>query len=49
MSDRDDVSLGSLKIKPSTLLWKAAGSKKYRTVSIEKFAEWVADNTRVKF
>lgn len=37
----DGEPVGSLKIKPSTLLWKQPGAKKYRSVPIERFNDWI--------
>jgi len=33
--DREGNLLGSLKIKPSTILWKPLGGQLYRSVSLE--------------
>jgi hypothetical protein len=40
-SDRDGNAIGMLKIKQSTILWKPHDGKKYRSVPLEKFANWI--------
>lgn len=40
--------VGSLKIKPSTLLWKRHGAKKYRSIPIERFDEWMQEKARAR-
>lgn len=35
--------VGTLRIKPSSLLWKPKGAQKYFSVPLDKFAEWVTD------
>ena len=32
---------GRLKIKQSTLLWKPADGKKYRSISLDRFSSWI--------
>ena len=33
--------IGELRIKPSTILWKPKGARKYSSVSLEEFAGWM--------
>lgn len=42
-SDRSGAALGRLKIKPSTILWKPAGAKLYRSISLDQFSKWILD------
>jgi hypothetical protein len=33
--------IATIRVKPSTILWKPRGQTKYYSVSLEKFAEWI--------
>ncbi|NGX53629.1 MAG: hypothetical protein K1000chlam4_00345 [Chlamydiae bacterium] len=40
---------GTIRIKPSSILWKAKGQHKFHAVDIETFAKWILDkNTGAK-
>ena len=39
--DSEGGVVGTLRIKPSGLLWKPKGAQKFHMVSIEKFSEWI--------
>jgi hypothetical protein len=36
--------VGEIRVKPSTLLWKAKGAHSYKGVSIEDFEKWIMEN-----
>ncbi len=39
----DSGTLGTIRVKPSGVLWKPSGATKFYSVSLEKFTEWVTD------
>jgi hypothetical protein len=39
--DQRKERLGKIRIKPSTILWKPANGKRYYSVSIDDFAQWI--------
>lgn len=39
--------VGELRIKPSTILWKPKGARKYSAVPLEDFAAWMSDKPQV--
>ena len=39
----DDSPIGTIRIKPSTVLWKAKGKTKYLAVKLEDFINWITD------
>jgi hypothetical protein len=39
----DGKAVGTLRVKPSTILWKAKGKHDYLSVSLDDFAKWIAD------
>jgi hypothetical protein len=48
LNENGDV-IGTIRIKPSSVLWKPGRSQKYHSVNLEKFVEWITDsNTRAK-
>ncbi len=38
----DGKKFGTLRVKPSTLLWKAKGDHSWVGVTIEAFSDWIA-------
>jgi len=47
--DSDGNTIGTIRIKPSGLLWKPSGSPKYYSVPLADFIDWIMDkNTRTK-
>jgi hypothetical protein len=43
VSEEDGTLIGVLRVKPSSLLWKASGRHQFRSVSMEQFAAWVEE------
>ena len=41
--DENNTIIGTLRIKPSSILWKAKGAQKFLSVPLEKFTEWISD------
>lgn len=33
--------IGTIRVKPSTILWKPAGQQRFHAVSLDTFAEWI--------
>jgi hypothetical protein len=42
--DEDGTVIGTIRIKPSSVLWKPANAQKFFAVPLDKFAEWIASN-----
>ena len=40
--DGKNAVIGTIRIKPSGVLWKAAHEKKYYQVKLEVFRDWIA-------
>ncbi len=44
--------IGTIRVKPSTILWKPAGQQKFYAVTLDTFAKWItsagANAERVK-
>jgi len=43
VQEKGGALVGVLRVKPSSLLWKASGRHKFQSVSIERFAAWVEE------
>jgi hypothetical protein len=41
--DGKGAKVGTLRIKPSAILWKPAGKHDFCKVSLQAFAEWITD------
>ena len=39
----DAGTVGTIRVKPSSVLWKPSGAQKYYNVSMEKFVGWITD------
>jgi hypothetical protein len=39
--DRKDEHIGRLRLKESTIQWRSPNAKKYRSVSLARFIEWI--------
>lgn len=39
--ESEGVVVGTIRIKPSSVLWKPKNAQKYFSVPIERFAEWI--------
>lgn len=35
--------VGTIRVKPSSLLWKPTGQHKFYAVSLDKFTSWITD------
>jgi len=33
--------VGTIRVKPSTVLWKPAGQRQFYAVALDEFAEWI--------
>ena len=42
----DGHVIGELRVKPSSLLWKAKGQHQYHSVSLNQVANWILSNGR---
>ncbi len=46
---RDGTLVGTLRVKPSSIMWRPAGSHTYYRVWLDRFADWMtAIQTRAK-
>jgi len=36
-------TIGTIRVKPSRILWKPKGQTKYYNVSLDKFVDWIQD------
>jgi len=43
IEDENGDVLGSVRVKPSSILWKPKGKHKYRAVPLDRFIEWITD------
>ena len=41
--DHQGTKIGELRVKPSRVLWKRKGKQTYKSVSLEKFTDWISD------
>ena len=41
--DAQDKKVGTLRVKPTGVLWKQAGGHKFFSVSLDKFTNWITD------
>lgn len=39
--DEKDEVIGTLRVKPVSILWKPKGGSKFYSVSMDKFASWI--------
>jgi len=47
--DEAGAVVGTLRIKPSSILWKPKGAQQYRSVTLDNFAEWItSSDTKAK-
>lgn len=37
------VTIGTIRVKPSGVLWKPRGQQKYYAVDLAKFTDWITD------
>lgn len=43
IEDENGTVLGTIRVKPSSVLWKPKNAHKYYSVSLASFAEWIMD------
>lgn len=43
--DESGGVVGTLRIKPSSILWKPKGAQKFYSVPLDKFTQWVTDDS----
>jgi len=41
--DENDKVIGTIRIKPVSVLWKPKGQQKYFAVDLETFTKWITD------
>ena len=41
--DEEGATIGTLRVKPSGLLWKGRYKRKFLSVSLEEFIDWIED------
>lgn len=47
--DENNSVVGTIRIKPSSVLWKPKNAQKYFSVNLEKFIDWISDpDTRAR-
>ncbi len=39
----DETVVGTIRIKPTTVMWKSKGGKLFYAVGLEQFAAWITD------
>ena len=39
--DRSGSVIGTIRIKPSTIMWKNARERQWRSVRLDQFVEWI--------
>ncbi len=39
--DTAGVTIGTIRVKPSSVLWKPTGQQRYYAVTLDKFAAWI--------
>jgi len=42
--DKEDKRIGTIRIKPSSILWKPVGQQKFYSVSLDDFTKWIASS-----
>ena len=41
--DEHGTVVGTIRVKPSSILWKPSHAQKYYSMSLQKFTEWITD------
>lgn len=41
--DEDGATVGTIRLKPSSVLWKGSSERKFHRVSLQKFVDWMTD------
>jgi hypothetical protein len=39
----DEGVVGTIRVKPSSILWKPKGAQKYYSMPLDSFAAWISD------
>jgi hypothetical protein len=42
--DDDDGVVGTIRLKPSSILWKPSGARKFYAVPLKRFGDWIASD-----
>ena len=42
--DEEDSVIGTIRVKPSSILWKPKNAQKYYSINLQKFTEWITDS-----
>ncbi len=42
--DEEDIVVGTIRVKPSSILWKPKNAQKYYSIKLQKFTEWITDS-----
>ncbi len=45
IEDEKGNVVGTIRVKPSSVLWKPRNARKFYSVSVDKFAAWITDAT----
>ncbi len=43
--DSDDKKIGTVRVKPTGVLWKPVNGQKFFSVPLEKFITWITDSS----
>ena len=43
--DEGGNTIGTIRVKPSSVLWKPGGQRQFYTVSLNQFADWIISPT----
>ena len=47
IEDETGIVVGTIRVKPSSVMWKPRNARKYYSVPVQKFAAWITDpNTK---
>jgi hypothetical protein len=41
--DGEGSVIGTIRVKPSSVLWKPTNARKFHSVSLKKFTDWIED------
>jgi hypothetical protein len=44
--DHDRNVVGTIRLKPSSVMWKPKGAKNFYQVTVDKFDEWITSRNR---
>lgn len=43
--DENNNTVGTIRVKPSSILWKPVGQRKFYAVPLDKFTSWIVSTT----